>query len=399
MTSGNPQLSTETVTSRDRVLAALRHTQPDRVPVDFLATNEIWDRLETILEPDVSSVGDSAYFEPIREAILRQLQVDCRVLSYDMFCNPPESVLHPGAHTEWWDVLSRSTPNRMWRQVLPNGEMFDIFGRHTHVVKHQTGAYEEAASWPLESAQSVEDLKAFDWPEPDWWDFSPLPGIMAQLDRVHPYHIRFRIGSVFEVAWQLRGMQTFLIDLAMNPAMVHYFMERLTDLYVENTRRVLAVAGERLDMVYFYDDVATQKGLMISKRMWREFIQPYHARIIAVAKEYGQPVMYHSDGALYPLIPELLDMGVDVLNPIQADAEGMEPQRLKDEFGDRLAFHGGIDIIETLPRGSVEDVRNEVRARIDVLGRNGGYIMASSHHIQSDTPTENVLAMYALNLR
>ncbi|MCZ2153248.1 MAG: hypothetical protein LC114_05000 [Bryobacterales bacterium] len=399
MSIRDSQPSTETISARERVLTALRHITPDRTPVDFLATNEIWDAIKTKMAIKDAALDGSVFFDPSREAVLRQLQVDCRVLSYDMFCDPPTSALHPDASVEWWNVLSRSTPNRMWRQVLPTGEMFDIFGRHTHVVRHDTGAYEEAASWPLESAQNIDDLRAFNWPEPDWWDFSPIPEILMQLDRDQHYHIRFRIGSMFEVAWQLRGMQTYLMDLAMNPAMAHYFMERLTEVYVENTRRVLEIAGNRLDMVYFYDDVATQKSLMISKKMWREFIQPYHQRIIDVAKQYSQSVMYHSDGAMYQLIPELIDMGIDVLNPIQVDAEGMAPQRLKDEFGDRLSFHGGIDIIDTLPRGTTDDVRREVRDRVTVLGCSGGYVMASSHHIQSDTPLENVLAMYELALR
>jgi len=392
-------LSPDAPTPRERVRRAVRHQTPDRVPTDFLATPEVWDRLIARLEPDSGPVGDSDFFDPAREALLRQLEIDCRLLSYDMFCAPPETVLRPGAVVEQWDVLSRSTPNRMWRQRLADGTMLDIFGRHTHVAQHETGAYEEAASWPLESAQRVEDLRSFPWPEPDWWDFSAIPAVLAQLDRDQPYHIRFRIGSVFEVAWQLRGMQTMLTDLALDPAIPQAIMERLTDLYVELIRRVAAVAGARLDMMYFYDDVATQKSLMVSKRMWREHIRPWHARIVEAAKQHGYPVMYHSDGAMYPLLNELIELGVDVLNPIQADAEGMDPVRLKAEFGDRLAFHGGIDIIQTLPRGTVDDVRREVRERIDVLGRGGGYILASSHHIQSDTPTENVLAMYELDLR
>jgi uroporphyrinogen decarboxylase len=191
-------------------------------------------------------------------------------------------------------------------------------------------------------------------------------------------------------------MQEFLMDMVNQPEIPQYIMERLTDIYVENTRRVLELAGDRLDMVYFYDDVATQQNLMISARMWRRVIKPLHQRIIDVAKAYGKPVMYHCDGALYPLIPGLIEMGVDLLSPVQADAAGMDPQRLKDEFGDRLSFHGGIDIIKTLPRGSVDDVKAEVAERMRVLGRNGGYILASSHHIQSDTPLANVYAMYDL---
>src|SRR5205823_12341510 len=109
-------------------------------------------------------------------------------------------------------------------------------------------------------------LRAHPWPESDWWDFSPLP---ALLDELEPYHVRFRIGSVFEIGWQLRGMQEFLIDCAINPEIPAYIMGRLTDVYVESLRRVRAAAGDRLDMVYFYNDVATQKSLMISPETWR----------------------------------------------------------------------------------------------------------------------------------
>jgi len=384
------------ITPRQRVNTALAHQQPDRAPVDFLATNEIWQRLIDHIQPDATAVGPSEYFDPQREALLRHFEVDCRVVSYDMFCNPPESMLKPGATVEWWDVLSRSTPCRMWRQRLPNGELYDILGRHTRVVENPTGAYEESASYPLAAAQSISDLQAFTWPDPDWWDFSPVNAI---LDHLEPYHVRFRIGSVFEVAWQLRGMEQFMLDMAMTPELPQYIMERLTDLYVENTRRLLEQVGDRLDMVYFYDDVASQANLLMSRTMWEQLIRPHHARIVETVKPYGVKIMYHSDGALRPLIPDLIELGVDVLNPVQADAKGMEPQGLKADFGDSLCFHGGIDIIKTLPQGTPADVQNEVRERIRVLGHNGGYILASSHHIQSDTPVENVLAMYDLRLR
>ncbi|GIK72807.1 MAG: uroporphyrinogen decarboxylase [Chloroflexota bacterium] len=387
------------ITPRARVKTALAHQQPDRQPVDFLATPEIWRRLQAHLDIPSQPLTEADFFDPAWEQVQRHFQVDCRVISYDQFCRPPDRILRPGAEIDWWNALSRSTPNRMWRQQLPDGTALDIWGHVIRIVHNPTGAYEEYAVWPLAGATSVEDLKHYPWPEPDWWDFTPIRGVMAQLDAHEEYHLRFRIGSVFELSWQLRGMQEFLMDLVNQPEIPQYIMERLTEVYVENTRRVLELAGDRLDMVYFYDDVATQQNLMISARMWRRLIKPLHQRIIDVAKAYNKPVMYHCDGALYPLIPELIDMGVDVLNPVQADAAGMEPQRLKDEFGDRLCFHGGIDIIKTLPRGTVADVRAEVAERIRVLGRNGGYILASSHHIQSDTPLDNIFAMYDLALR
>ena len=387
------------ITPRERVLTAFSHHQPDRCPVDFLATNEVWDKLLVHFQPDAAAVGQSDYFDPRREAILRLLDVDCRVVSYDMFCNPPDDALEPGATIEWWDVLSRSTPCRMWRQKLPDGTMREIFGRQMRIVRNPTGAYEENCGYPLANATTVDELKSYRFPDPDWWDYTPLPAVIDHLNREQPYHIRFRIGSVFEVAWQLRGMSSFLTDMAMEPDIPKYIMERLTDIYVENTRRVLEIAGDKLDAVYFYDDVASQKSLLISRGMWGEFIRPCHERIIDVAKQYNKTVIYHSDGALRPLLPDLIAMGVDVLNPVQADAKGMEPVALKADFGDQLVFHGGIDIIRTLPKGTVDEVRSEVSERIRVLGQDGGYLLCSSHHIQSDTPLENVLAMYDLALR
>ncbi len=384
---------------RERIAQAIRHEEPDRVPTDFLATPEVWNKLIAHLKPDASGIHLGEFMEPEREAILQHFEIDSRVLSYDMFCNPPEAILHDGAVVDWFGTLNRSTPNRMWRQRNPDGTLHDIWGTHAQRTEHAFGAYEEFASWPLQNVASVEDLKSHPWPSPDWWDFSPLPKIMQELDKHQPYHIRFRIGSVFEIAWQLRGMAEFLMDLASQPEIPLYIMDRLTEVYVENTRRVLEIAGDRLDMVYFYDDVATQNSLMISKTMWRDYVRPRHQQLVDLAHKHGKPVMYHCDGAVYPLIPELIELGIDVLNPIQPDAKGMEARRLKDEFGARLTFHGGVDIIQTLPRGTPDEVRAEVRERVNVLGKGGGYILCSSHHLQPDTPVENILAMYDVRLR
>lgn len=378
---------------------ALQHQEPDRVPTDFLATPEVWKKLITHFQLAPTGLEFGGFVEPAREALLRHFEIDTRVLSYDMFCRPPATAFKTGAVEDWWESLDRSTPNRMWRQRLPDGTNYDIWGAHRQRVEHAFGAYEEFASWPLQNAETIDDLKRHVWPEPDWWDFSPLPGLLRQLDTSGPYHVRFRIGSVFEIAWQLRGMQEFLMDLASQPEWPSYLMHRLSEVYVENTRRVLELIGDRLDMVYFYDDVATQNSLMISPQMWRDLVRPHHARLVELAHARNIPVMYHCDGAIYPLIPELIELGIDLLNPIQPDAKNMDGRKLKTEFGDRLSFHGGIDIIKTLPRGTPAEVAAEVRDRVNFLGRGGGYILCSSHHIQPDTPLENILTMYDLKLR
>lgn len=393
------------MTSFERVQMALAHHEPDRVPVDFLVTPEVWNKLIDHLKPDTSQVPTNglvdaaAFVEPAREAIMRNFEIDVRLLSYDMFCAPPPVVMKEGAEVKWWISLARSTPNRMWVQYVPDGTWYDIWGVHYRKVEHEFGSYQEFASFPLSAASTIEELASHPWPQPDWWDFSAIPNLIDTLDPQHHLYWRFRIGSVFEIAWALRGMQEFLIDLASQPEFPKYIMERLSEVYIENTRRVLEMAGDHIDMVYFYDDVATQNSLMISKTMWREFVRPHHAKLVELAHSFGKKVMYHCDGAVYPLIPDLIELGIDLLNPIQPDAKGMDSKRLKDEFGDRLCFHGGVDIIKTLPRGTPAEVVAEVRERVNVLGKDGGYIMCSSHHIQSDTPLENIFTMYDSNLR
>lgn len=387
------------MTPFQRVQTALQHQEPDRVPVDFLATPEVWKKLVAQLQPDPSSIGAREFVEPAREALMRQFEIDVRLLSYDMFCVPPSFAMKQGAEVDWWISLARSTPNRMWVQYVPDGTWYDIWGVHYRQVEHEFGSYQEFASFPLAAATTLDELKAHPWPQPDWWDFSPIPNIIDTLDPHHDFYWRFRIGSVFEIAWALRGMQEFLMDLPSQPEFAKYIMERLSEVYLENTRRVLDVAGDHIDMLYFYDDVATQNSLMISKTMWREFVRPHHVKLVELAHSYGKKVMYHCDGAVYPLIPDLIEMGIDLLNPIQPDAKGMDSKRLKTEFGDRLCFHGGVDIIKTLPRGTRQEVIAEVRERVNILGQGGGYILCSSHHIQPDTPLENVLTMYDPQLR
>jgi uroporphyrinogen decarboxylase len=386
------------MTPRERVAAALAHRTPDRTPVDFLAVPEIWRGLLERLAIPAQPLDDSLFFDPAWEAVLRALDVDCRVLSYDQFCAPPRAVFAPGGSKEWWDVSSRSTPSRMWRWKGQDGLSRDIFGRAFKVQATASGSYEENVP-VLAAARSLEDVRSHPWPEPDWWDFSRVNGAVGEINADTEYHVRYRAGSVFEIAWQLRGMDAFFMDMALQPEIPRYMMERLTDVLCENIHRVLDAAGSRIDMVYFYDDVASTTSLLMSLPMWDDLIRPCHRKLVDAAKRHGAKVMYHSDGALRPLLDRLVDLGVDVLNPLQPNAAGMDPGGLKRDFGDRLCFHGGVDIIELLPKGSREQVTNEAVRMMRTLGRDGGYILASSHHIQADTPIENVLAMYDVAVR
>jgi uroporphyrinogen decarboxylase len=208
------------------------------------------------------------------------------------------------------------------------------------------------------------------------------------------HSIRFRLGSVFETSWSLCGFEKFLLDLSLDPRLPSYMIERVSEVHLENMGKVLNVAGDLIDIAYFYDDIATQQGLLISPEMYEEFVQPFHQRIINVCEEFNIPVMMHCCGSVYSMIGTFIRMGLRILNPIQPTAKDMEPERLKEKFGEELVFHGGIDIQHFLPSASAAQVKDEVKRISQVLGRQGGYIMSGSHHIQAETPVENILAMY-----
>lgn len=373
--------------------------EPDQTPVDFLATPKIWRILATYYQLGNFPNEDSNYFCPIRRQILKKLDIDCALLSYDMFYSPPQEILGTDGKIDWWTSLARSTPARMWRYISADGIIRDLWGHEMRLVNSISGTYEEFHRYPLADAHSVQEIMDYHWPKPEHWDFTEFGNVVTDLKKDNDYHIRFRAGSVFEYAWQLRGMEQFMIDLATEPEISTAIMAAITEILCEVLEKVLSANNKSIDMVYFYDDVGSQENLMISRRMWQRLIRPHHEKLISVIKKYNKKVMYHTDGAIRPIIPDLIDMGIDVLNPIQPTAKNLLPKSLKDEFGDRLSFHGGIDIVETLPKGTPEKVKDEVRERISEMSVNGGYIMCSSHHIQSDTPLENVLAMYDVQLR
>jgi uroporphyrinogen decarboxylase len=194
--------------------------------------------------------------------------------------------------------------------------------------------------------------------------------------------------------WRLRGMTDALTDMAADPGLAREMFRRCADFSVQ----LAEAACDRmpLDWLWAGDDVAAQQGMMMSPRAWREQIKPELARIFAVGKQRGLPVAYHCCGALRPIIGDLIEIGLDVLNPIQCNCPGMDPLELKREFGDRLAFMGGVDTQGVLPSGTADEVRRATAALIEGMTvEGGGYILAASHTIPPETPDENIFAMYA----
>ena len=196
----------------------------------------------------------------------------------------------------------------------------------------------------------------------------------------------------------MTGVQTCALPIymALNPEVVEAILEHMLEFYIEQTSRILKAAEGRIDMVYIGDDLGSQQTLLISPNMFRQFLKGRWKRFIDTIKSrFGAHLKFHfhSCGAVVELIPDLIEMGIDILNPLQPRAKGMDLKRLKDNFGSKLCFSGGLDIQRLLPYGTPQEVRSEAERLVRVLGRDGGYIACPAHAIQPDTPIENVLAM------
>lgn len=267
-------------------------------------------------------------------------------------------------------------------------------------IKHKTvdyggGSYDEFTDFPLAGMEAPEQLGTYPWPSPDWYDYA---GLKQEIRRKNPDHHWANLlpaGNPFELYCWLTGLEEALVNVLVNPELVVAALDKITGFLEAQLRRSLEAAGDEIDMVFFADDLGSQNGLLISRESYRDVLQPFHKRLTSAVKEIAPHArsLMHSDGAVFDILPDLIDAGVDCLEAVQTDAAGMDPERLKSTYGDKLAFHGAISVQQLLPRGSAEEVEAECRRLVSVLGRGGGYIAAPSHSIQLGTPPENVTAM------
>ena len=349
------------LTPRARVLLALSHQETDRVPVDFMATPEAWKLLHEYL----------GIHDP--EGVLRHLGIDLRH-PRQPYVGPPLKHYSDGSWADAWGVLRRKVP-------------------------HRTGAYDEFVAHPLARLKDASELEFYAWPRPEWWDAAALADEIRRLHASGDYAIALEEfgdpGGIFEIAWYLRGMEQFLTDMIEHPDLAYEIMRRVTDFYVGMVDRVMKAIGDRIDLIWTSDDIAHQHGQIVSLRTWRELVAPHHERLNRRIHDCGARVMYHSCGAVGPFMPGLIEIGVDVLDVLQFSADSMDPSKIKASYGERLSFHGGVDVQSTLPFGTEDEVRGVVRERIKVLASRGGYILAPTHNIQADTPPANIVAMYS----
>ena len=255
--------------------------------------------------------------------------------------------------------------------------------------------YYEVVDSPIRTA-TIDDLDRFPWP--DLAHLSRFAGLRAKAKAIQDagYAVVALSGvSPFEQAYMCRGIEQWMVDLAGDPDFAVALMRKITDLMQASVIQLLEEAGDYIDVLITGDDLGGQTSTLISPTMYRRLIKPFHMELMAAIKQRTKAkIFYHSDGNIYSLLGDLIEIGVDLLNPVQVSAGDMgDTARLKREFGDRLSFCGAIDTGRVLPFGTPADVRAEVRRRIQDLAPGGGYILASVHCIQPDVPLENVLAM------
>lgn len=352
---------------RERVMMALNHQQPDRVPVEYSGVMEMTISMMDHFKIDRST--PEKFWAGFGEVSSR-------------------------FHTDVMDFYM----SQYIGPELPkfeDGSFMTDKGFHHKKVANEFQVYDEYAGFPLADCETIEELEQYAyWPKAENYDFKAL---VESAREAHKYYAtRCWTGGPFENAWGVRGLEQFLIDMVLEPEIAHYILKKYTDFYLEYIDRLVEAGGaEVFDIVFTHDDIATQQAMMMSMEMWEEFIKPCHVKIDKKLHEHGFKVEYHSCGNIWnePLINGLIDMGVDILNPLQMCGSWGFAE-LKEKFGDRLCFCGGINIQTVLPNGTEEEVRAYVRNAVEIMGKNGGYICGPSHFFQNDCPPQNLVAMY-----
>lgn len=352
------------MTHRERIRAAVAGRETDILPAGFKATDDVLQRLQ------------AHYAAGSLPELLGRLPVDtfggfnnCRHGVQPRYVGGPAKVLYPDRY--------------------PDGCWDTIYGYQRRWVDGACGRTDEVVGAPLAGAGSPAELERHSWPQADWFDYD---AIGPQCDAAGDYAVIFVLGGLGHVA-NLIGFERLLTDMLLDPPCIDVCFAKLTDFYLEFLERTLAAAAGRIDIVCVQDDFGTQQGPLLGLETYRRFYRPHHRRLFEVAHRHGVGVMMHSCGAVGEFIPDFIEIGADILDPVQTTATGMNPAWLKREYGAHLCFHGGIDTQGTLVSGSPEAVRRQIDGLVSAFGPRG-FILAPAHYIQADAPLENVLAAF-----
>ncbi len=340
----------ETMTPLERWRAVLAREKPDRVPMDYWGTQETTRML-------MKHLGCANRWQ-----MFKKLHID---------------------------YLYRVEPKYIGPRIPWN---YDVYGCRYRRIRYKNGIYKENISFPLSEFCSVKEIKQnYKWPNPDWWDYSVL---REKLKRKEEYPITGGAFEPFLIYKKLRGEEQAFVDLVQNPDIVHYCLEKLFHIGYEEFVRIYEQIRGQVLLSFVSEDMGAQNELMISVAHIREYLLPNMKKLIDLAHQAGVYVFHHNDGSIRRILPDMITLGIDVLNPIQWKCDNMDRSELKQDFGQKVILHGGVDNQKTLPFGTPEEVRNEVSDNLRILGRGGGYILAPCHNIQPITPMENILALY-----
>lgn len=372
-----------TMTSRERVQAVLNHEKPDRVPIIMGVSNATGIKIR-----------------PYR-GLLKMLNLDVEEkYIYDWpelgTALPDERVMQR-LHSDVRGVLDRF-PLEVYQRNQSRPE-------HTPFFDDWGGGQMEIApeEWfpgiaPIPDATTVDVLEKYPWPNMD--DPYRVAHVRAQAKELHDAN-QYAIMATpwlmfpFERAFEMQGMEKFLMNLAVEPDFAQELLNKNNQLCMQLMNHFLDECGDLIDIIKIGDDLGTQESLMISPRMYRRMLKPLHAEMIAMIKQKTKAkVFFHTDGDVFDLIEDFIEIGVDVLNPIQTSAGKMSDlEGLKQRYNKRIVFCGAIDTQKVLPYGTPEQVRQEVKRVINILGKDGGYMLATVHTVMNEVPPENILAM------
>lgn len=365
---------------RDRIRKVLNHQEPDRVLMDMGAT--YCSGIHMLAYLQLVEYLDIEVDEPIIHDTMQQLALpDEKVLKYldvdfrGIFPNPPddntEIFLEDGTWIDEWGVYRRKPPDSFY---------YDMFKS------------------PFEKDDiSFIEIERFNWPDPD--DPGRTRGLKEKAQYIKnntDYGIVLNFQAVFvHISQYMRGFKGWYEDLLLNKKRVQEIFDRILDFYLRFGEHFFRDVGEYADVVICSDDISGQYGPLFSPKLYKELIKPIQAKLFDfVHKSTKAKLMFHTCGTILPFIEDLIEIGVEIINPVQVAASGMDTNLLKEKYGDRISFWGAIDTQRVLPFGNVEDVKKEVERRITDLGKNGGYILGAVHNIQPKVKPENIIAMF-----
>lgn len=354
------------MTGKQRILAAVNHKPSDRVPVDYWARADVTSRLMSFLGLQT------------QEQLYQRLGIDIRKI--------PVAEHHLAFEARTTGVLKGASESCGRKYILHgDGSFEDAWG----IVRRlgPDGLYDEWVSGPF---VDTTDLDAFAWPQGEIYD--SVECLKARVNAGQGEYALFgRLNLPFKIAWHMRGLENFLCDMLMDSGFAKSLLRRIARYETEKGLRLVA-AG--VDIIGIYGDVGMQDRMLVVPDAWRETEKPILADMIKAfkARNPGILMFFHSDGDIREVLPDLIEIGFNIINPIQPEC--MDPAAVKRDFGDRITLHGTISIQKTLPQGTVADVRREVRERIRTCGQNGGLIICPANLIQNDTPLENIIALY-----